>query len=521
MEKIIVKHTSVIINNYEMGDCIRLENNFTVYDKTTHNFYYKGILYIKEEKKLILPRGIDIAYLENLFGCKAYIDKHYDPYDIIDETRIKYLPRDEVQQEALEFMSGSSLRYKTNIGKSQLSLNLNTGKGKTYCSVVNSCILRMRSAIITSSIDWLKQWRDCIIEYTDVKPREIYMISGTPTIHRLLTKDISQYKFILISHGTIKSYGDTYGWDKVSELFKYMKIGIKYYDEAHLQFDNICRIDYNTNTYKTYYITATPVRSNKDENKIFQLYFKNIPAIDLFDSEEDPHTRYVAIKYNSRPTPMDISKCKNQYGLDRNKYVGSYIIHNENYYKMVRIILNILLSKKGKSLVYIGTNNAILTTYNWIIEHYPDLEPLIGIYTSIIPDEEKEIRLEKKIILSTTKSSGTAMDIKDLECTVVLAEPFKSEVLARQTLGRTRNPNTLYIEVVDVGFTQINKYYQQKKRVFDKYATSKSEIFLKQNELDTRANAFKRRTLNTVSQIYGMYRRPFVRSEYKSPFIRY
>ena len=52
-----------------------------------------------------------------------------------------------------------------------------------------------------------------------------------------------------------------------------------------------------------------------------------------------------------------------------------------------------------------------------------------------------ETNLYNKIILSTTKSCGAASDIKDLRCVINLAEPFRSEVLARQTLGRCRDEN--------------------------------------------------------------------------------
>ncbi|MGL5751504.1 MAG: hypothetical protein ACRCXT_13305, partial [Paraclostridium sp.] len=92
------------------------------------------------------------------------------------------------------------------------------------------------------------------------------------------------------------------------------------------------------------------------------------------------------------------------------------------------------------------------------------------------------------IILSTTKSCGPAVDIKGLKNTVVLAEPFKSEVVAVQTLGRTRDNNTNYIEIVDTGFAQINKYYKHKKPVFEKYATSCTEVSIKQNELDIKVS---------------------------------
>ena len=43
---------------------------------------------------------------------------------------------------------------------------------------------------------------------------------------------------------------------------------------------------------------------------------KNIPSIELFDDDIDPHTNYIAIKYNSNPKPSDVIACKNQYGLN-------------------------------------------------------------------------------------------------------------------------------------------------------------------------------------------------------------
>lgn len=482
-KKIIVKHSSIVINDYTLGDCPKLEGIFSVYDMITHSSFHKGIDYIEEERKLILPRGIDIGYIENLFGENAYLDCKHDEMDKVDQIKIKYLPRDEDQKEALKFMTGEGVKYRINGSKSQLSVNLAPGKGKTYCSIATSALLGLRSIVITSSINWLNQWKDCILEYTDTKPREIYMLVGTPSILLLMKRnDMSRYKYILASHATIKSYGDTYGWDKVSELFKFLKVGLKFYDEAHLNFDNICKIDFHTNTYKTYYVTATPIQSSDEDNRIFQLAFKNVPGINL---SHTPHTHYISFIYKSYPTAYEISECKNQYGLDRNKYIN-YIINKPNFYKILNIILERALSIEGKTLIYIGTNNAILHTHEWIINNYPFLINDIGIYTSIIT-ENKDEQLNKKIILSTTKSCGAAVDIKDLKMTVVLAEPFKSELIAIQTLGRTRNNDTYYIEVVDRSFYYNYKYYNYKKPTFLKHALSCSEIQFNDTDLDTKS----------------------------------
>lgn len=475
MNKIIIKHSCIIINNYEWDDSLALQHSFSIYDKLYHTLFYKAIEYKEEEKQLILPRGIDIDFLEKIFNCKATIDYSHDPYDVISDINLKYMPRDNTQKRALAFIAGVK-EYSYTASKSQLSINLPTGKGKTYCSITGSAYYGLRSIIITSSIQWLEQWRDCIVEYTDTKFNEIYMLVGSASINRLIKRgNISDYKFILASHDTLKSYGDRNGWDKITELFKYMKVGLKFYDEAHLNFDNMAKIDFYTNTYKTFYITATPARSDKDENFIYRLYFKNIPSIDLFCADTDPHTHYVGIKFNSHPKPTDLSACKNAYGFDKNKYCD-YITKNNNFYIMLSYVLNIALSKEGKCVIYIATNDAIKRVKQWIEINYPLLINNIGVYTSIIDQEEKAKALDKKIILSTTKSLGAAVDIKGLKMVVVAAEPFKSEVLAKQSLGRTRDNDTYYIEFVDVAFTAIKKYYKTKQPIFLKYALSCKEI---------------------------------------------
>lgn len=505
MYRIIVKHSHIEIHNYKLGDSPRIENNFIIYDHFTHCEYYKGIEYIEDKNILILPRGVDIHYLENCLGVNAILDTNHDEFDYLDDVKIKYLPRDDKQKEALKFVLGKE-HWKNNKYKSQLSINLNTGVGKSYVSIMSICYLSMRSIIITSSLDWLNQWKNYIMEYTTIKAKEIYFISGSHSIKSLLKKDMSKYKVILASHNTIKSYGDTYGWDKVTELFKFMKVGIKIYDEAHLNFANMCKIDFYTNTKLGLFVTATPKRSNEQEDRIFQLYFKNVPSIDLFDEDEDPHTHYISFKYMSHPSPKQISDCKNQYGLDRASY-ANYVVQQENYYNMLIIILDKAMTQEGKTLIYIGTNNAIEITRDWIVSTFPELKDEVGIYTSLIK-ENKKGQLDKKIILSTTKSCGAAMDIKGLKMTVVLAEPFKSEVLARQTLGRTRADDTYYIEVVDISFSTINKYYYQKKNTFSKYAMSCNEVMLRDDELEYRANSVLIARRERIKAM--MYRNPIL-----------
>lgn len=484
--KIVLRHSRIEINNYDIGDCPRLEYIFSINDPVTHARYYKGIEYNAKERRLILPRGIDIPYLENLFGSDAFVDRKPDPYVYTDPIPIKYLTRDERQLEILKFILGQD-KYSYTKSKSQLSVNSATGSGKTFVTVASICATGSRAILITSSLDWLEQWKNKIMEYTPLTESDIYTVSSKSggSINKLLCRDPLQYKIFLISHSSIKSYGDKHGWDKVEDFFKYLACPLKIFDEAHLYFDNMTKIDFHSNTQKTIYLTATPARSSKDENMIYQLYFKNIPAIALFDESKDPHVHYFAVHYNSHPSPGDIMRCKNSYGFDRNKYVG-YVVKRPMFLNLVIVIIDMCMNINGKCLIYIGTNAGIMEVYKHIISTYPFLERHIGIFTSISDKDNKDLNLHAKFILSTTKSCGAAQDIPDLACTVNLAEPFKSAVLAQQTLGRCRADNTLYIDVVDEGFFFTRKYYETKKPIFSRYAKSCKDAFMSDVDLEDR-----------------------------------
>lgn len=492
--KIEVRNSCIVINDCEWDDYPKLINQFRLFERITHSYDYIGIYYDQEERKLYLSRGVDIWYVESVVGSKAVYTKDYYKYDDIGNCKLKVGPRDDRQKQILRFCLGMS-EYKENEYASQLSINANTGFGKTYIAIATAAYYEMKTIIITYSVNWLNQWRERVLQYTGISKKEILFISGSASINKLMKmKDTSKYKIFMITHSTINSYATDNGWKSIGELFKHLRIGIKIYDEAHLNFANMSMIDFFTNVYKTYYLTATPGRSSEEEDRIYNLYFKNIASINLFDDEIDPHTKYICIKYNSNPTVFDIHECKNQYGLDRNKYMN-YLVNKAEYYKLLTIVMDLALKVDGKCLIYIGTNNAITITYNYLVHHYPELYGNIGIFTTLVSKEEKEINKNKKIILSTTKSAGASMDIDDLKMTIVINEPFKSHITARQTLGRTRADNTFYIDCVDLGFKQLRRFYTYKRPIFDKYAIDCSEIFIRDPDLNYRYNSITERRI--------------------------
>jgi hypothetical protein len=487
-ERIKVGNTFIRVDNYDLHENERLEKPFMVYDAIRHKSYLSALYYDKENRSIYLPAGIDLWWVRKCLDEKYFTKIDPIKYKTFSNVRMKHKPRDEEQIEYLKFMIGID-EYKDNSNAPQLFLNANTGKGKTYCSIATMCFYQIKSIVITGSNTLLNQWHSSILEFTNLKDSDVFRINGSDICNMILngsSNKANNAKIYLCSHGTIRSFGERYGWDKVYALFEYLGIGLKFYDESHTNFANILMIDYFTNTYKTYYVTATAGRSDWQEDKIFKVAIKNVPLLNLFDQNKDPHTSYIAIKWNSNPTPMDISRCKSRsYGLDRNAYIN-YLTTKPEFYEMMHVVMDLVLKCQGKALLYIGTNDGILRVYKWICDNYPEFLGDIGIFTSIVSKEDKMIAKGKRLILSTTKSAGLGEDIKGLKMTVVLAEPFKSNIIFRQTLGRTRDDNTVYIEMVDLGFKYTRKYYYSKIPTANIYAKDVSDTTIDKYEMKRR-----------------------------------
>ena len=230
--KIEMRKTTTIIHNYEPGDNEFIERKFSVYNKAYHRLEAKGMYYDAEKKDLYLPAGIEQYYIERSFGRDIFHKVGPDKFAKVSGVKLKYTPRDEKQKEAIKFCLGMPPYERA----AQLQVNLNTGVGKTYVAIVTFAYLSMRTMMITSSLDWIDQWREKIKEYTNLRDDEIYTIAGVGSIAKLINgmKDVSKIKFFLCSHSTIKSFAKKYGWDMVSALFRRLEIGVKIYDEAHL-----------------------------------------------------------------------------------------------------------------------------------------------------------------------------------------------------------------------------------------------------------------------------------------------
>lgn len=459
-------NTAVRISPYEIGDYPELERHLSIYDKATFSVI-NAFNYDTDTKTLIMPRGFSISSLEKHYGKYSNTIRIYDNCDR-SVMKLNNPPRDEKQVEAINFLLGKE-NYEDIKRYSRLLLELDTGVGKTYCTIATICYMKTKSAIILNSTELINQWTEKILEYTNLSENEIFVVSGVKSIEKILAGKTNKHKIYLVSHKTIGSYARANGWDSISEVFKKMGIGIKVFDEAHKELMNTIHIDMYTNTRRTVYLTATAERSSFNENKLYSNIYGPVPALSFKRSKEEAYVTSVILKYDSKPNLFDKSKMVSRMGLNGNIYAKYEALGGgrEYFYRCLYTILNTIKNKEpGKIAILALRKDVVWDIKHFIENNYPEYKDDIGIMTSDITKKEDKLEQKKKtLILTTSKSFGTGIDLPGLRY-LIMAEPYSSKVTLRQVVGRLRNigGELYYFELVDVGIShRVNQFNNIKK----------------------------------------------------------
>ena len=110
---------------------------------------------------------------------------------------------------------------------------------------------------------------------------------------------------------------------------------------------------------------------------------------------------------------------------------------------------------------------------------------MLGEYADNAPPDKKAKQLNQNIILSTLKSSGAGMDIKNLRC-IINFVPFKSTVLLHQLMGRLRyieGKALFYFNIVDDGYENITRQNVKRQYFFRSKAADIKNMRLDMNVL--------------------------------------
>lgn len=475
MQKLIVKQTCIEVHDYNLGDQINLEKSLSVWNDSYFRYEPKGFDYDEENRILYLPRGMDIGFLERLFNRPIEMDRKYNDYQKASYKLIAE-PRDEIQVKSIAYLIGENDFGYTKRYSQQL-LNLDTSIGKTYVTIAASTFLQVNSIIITHQDRIKNQWINSFKKFTNISELAMCDITGSKQINKLMKMSKIPYKVFFINHGTLKSWCKKNGWENLNDVFIHLGIGLKVFDEAHIEFKSVLKIDFHTNVFKTFYLTATFERSEYDENKVFNQCFKNIAKFGKEVSKDvRKHIVYLAVKFDSKPSLSDKINIKGPKGFNRNAYID-YELDKGRIMDVIEYLIDFFKDKEGKILILSSKIDSSFKIKEYLEEFRPYKKYMA--WNSHVSDEEKAEAFTKDIISGTNLSLGTGSDIPGLRF-VIMTEPYSSSVTAKQVSGRLReyapDAYTFYIELVDTGFPKVVEMYKKRLKVFKKKCVSINEI---------------------------------------------
>lgn len=459
--RIEIFNTHIEVSPYKQGDALNLEYELQVYDKFAHKVVFQCFQIDEEKNILYLPRGYNVIKLEQIFGIKAFkSQKNYTVKKI--NFKLMCQPRDDYQFQAMNFL-GCQDRYEKFKNSTRFNLELGTGIGKTYCAIAAIWHYQVCSCIILHIETLIDQWKDRIKKYTNIVDREIYVIRGKASIDKLFKDGTSGYKIFLISHRTLAAYAKSNGNKAIGELFEYLQIGIKIYDEAHLEFANIMKVDFNSNVPKNFYLTATAGRTVAQENKLYVMALGSAPSLSLSLPKDQMKVVACIIQYNSKPNRIEETLLSTQRGLNQYRYL-EYCVYKkgkEDFFKAFDIAFNTLKEIDGQVAILVGMKKIIADIHKYIDKNFPEYKDMIGELHSDIDKKDKAEQLKKKIIITTYKSFGTGTDIPNM-LGVINCEPYSSYIMPNQLIGRLRNKG-YYIEILDIGIKKREKQFEKVK----------------------------------------------------------
>lgn len=348
----------------------------------------------------------------------------------------------------------------------------------TFCVAYASTELNEKTMIITPNENLKHQWISTYNKMFDYRPKNLMNIAGSSIIDGLMLDEIEPSDVYFVNHQTLRSYMTSTNGYNLHKLFKKLNIGIKVYDESHMEFANILLIDFFTNTNRTWYLTATFDRSDKTESACFKRAFNSVITYGEIESSEivEKHVVYHIVNVNSRISPKDRAKVIGFSGMSAASY-GKYAFlsdENDTAYKAIVEILKKIRNVEGKILIFIPLIEAVDNVTKKLKNEFPDKD--VAAFHSKISKEEKESAKNKDIIVSTIKSCGTGQDIPGLRC-LICVEPIASKVVAEQIIGRLRpygkNKLTYFFDIIDISIPPINYWWRAR---FKKIQTLVKEV---------------------------------------------
>ena len=271
-------------------------------------------------------------------------------------------------------------------------------------------------------------------------------------------------------------------WEGLMKTIAKSEFGIKIIDEAHLHLKGVLKLDAVCNIKRNWYLSATLGRSNAEEDRILNRSLLDADRFVGNATYEEYQDEYVEVFFQDIYYYPSTRLCNQHFrygskGLVRATYYNMLM----NYRNGTPFLNNIMtMIKRTKHIVSYGKVLVlvpIITTIHAAVERM-EKDPYFKQFKIAGVDggmsiSEKRAALESDIIISTSMSMGTGVDISDLAA-VVNFDQYASPIITEQIFGRLRNrkdkKRTYYIDICDhVRQARTIENWGRKRRVLIPY----------------------------------------------------
>ena len=469
MLKVKVRRSAILIYPYTMGMLDNLEKALSVWDNIIHKYTTHLYDFVEEENSksgvLKIPKGFGVDMICDMLTMKGVAYELIDESDLWPEVRkveipMTKTPRNQIQENSTDFLNETFTKL-----CGQAFLQLDTGVGKTFTCVNHASKKGFTTLVVSYNLT--NQWIERIMNYTSlVSGKDVAPIIGTQTFKDIIDGKMKKPEaaFYITTTNTLVLMAQTYGKESLQKIADVLGIGIKIFDEAHTHYLMFNTIDLNMQTCETIYVTATPGRSNKTEDRLYGKIYRLVPSYGDFTSKLNNYYIVKYITYDSHSMARDRRGFKTQRGLSSVLYTK--FLWKKWGVELCRMIMHYALpilkeDNEGKILIVTDQLQDIAFGKAQMEKEYPEYS--VGTYCLLIKDPVlKEAQLEKRIIFGTLGAMQNGRDISNLRAIFPLSA-FSSKIVTHQLLGRLRYIPNKYVYYFDFADISVYNTIEQRK----------------------------------------------------------
>ena len=457
MQKTVnVTNSGMVIRPYQKYKSKVLEYETSKWDPVYHKRQPVSGFYNDDDDSFATHK-FDINFIRSLFPTHEIV---YEPVIFGLPLSNPYTVNSYIEfTESQENVLAQSLTYLNSYHK--LFINVPTGVGKTLMTIELISKLNRKCIIFCYSTKILRQWEDELMTNTNIGNGKILILESSNVMEKIrngeIKFDISNIDIFLITQSLIDSYCKRYGWDKLTDLYNKLGIGIQIIDEAHRRMAATIKLNAYVNPNYHIYLSADFNQANYENRRHFFKVFNNVPVTTVSDTEmvKLRHIKAVVCKFDSNP-PVDaiLDITVNRYHWDLFKFV-KYQHSTKKIYRITRDIIHKIhktepkMKKPYKILILLNMIEHVDDYTNMLRMDFPNCS--VGKVHSAMDEDERNESLKADIIVSTYQSFNL-MEPKIRHCISTAPVDIVSN---NQAAGRCRQIEGLwsyYWMIVDTSF---------------------------------------------------------------------